>query len=283
MGKYNAGVEQLQKDLKKLGFDPGTIDGLMGPRTRAAMKAFGKKEGLDPTNPGFYSRVHEEAIEDELDVPKSFEDDTDDGDDDITPASPARGEEVGTVSPVIHKVKGKLSNRKSEPRDFTKQQDCQVHITDYWPGENCVNMKTNLYVSTKAVYEVHPIEACIVKNYATLYHIEIAGVNDDRRVVKVGDKTYVREVMVWDEHREDLLEEAMVYTVESFRARGIEICFITHKQTFKHRMTDPRETIAQAVYRICKKHGFKLNFKKTRGSGTSAECWVPAGEPAVLN
>ena len=39
----------LQQALKDKGFDPGPADGKMGPRTRAAMRDFQKKEGLNAT------------------------------------------------------------------------------------------------------------------------------------------------------------------------------------------------------------------------------------------
>jgi len=41
-----AGVKELQTQLKRMGFDPGTVDGVMGPRTKAAVKEFQKQNGL---------------------------------------------------------------------------------------------------------------------------------------------------------------------------------------------------------------------------------------------
>ena len=41
-------IRQIQCLLAYLGYDPGTIDGAYGPRTRAAVKAFQQAEGLDP-------------------------------------------------------------------------------------------------------------------------------------------------------------------------------------------------------------------------------------------
>jgi peptidoglycan hydrolase-like protein with peptidoglycan-binding domain len=275
--KPDFAILQLQTDLLALGFDPKGLDGRMGDNTRAAMKAFAKREGLDPTNPGFYARVHEEATEAAQLIPASFDDDTDDGPSGDEVAPPACGAEVGTVAPVIYRVKGKLSNRKPDARDLTKKQRVQLHITDYWPGENCVGMKTNLYVSEKAVYEVHPLSAVIVKNYSDLYHIEVAGVTKERRVVVEKGVTYSRRVMIWTPEREALLEMAMVYTVESFRAAGVEPEFCTHRQTYKKRAIDPEIEIAQAAYRIAARHGFRLDYEWTRGSGQSAEKWYPAG------
>jgi len=273
----NTRILTLQQDLKALGFDPGPLDGLMGKRTRAAMKAFAQREGLDPTNPLFYERVHEEATESEQEIPASFDEDTDgDGIPDHEDALPAVPRTIDTVAPIIHRVKGKLSNRKPDPRDLTKRQRCQIHITDYWAKESCVSMKTNLYVSTKAAYEVHPIGAVIIKNYSDLYHIEVEGVTKERRVVVEKGRTYTRPVMVWTEEREEILEMAVVYTAELFRAQGIEIEFITHRQTYK-RPIDPEIEIAQALYRICAKHGLWCNFDYVRGSGQSAALWYPAG------
>ena len=42
-------VEAVQRMLKEKGHDPGEIDGLMGPRTRQAIKDFQQKEGLTPS------------------------------------------------------------------------------------------------------------------------------------------------------------------------------------------------------------------------------------------
>jgi len=45
-GMESDGVYQLQTQLKGMGFDPGTADGVMGPRTKAAIKEFQKANGL---------------------------------------------------------------------------------------------------------------------------------------------------------------------------------------------------------------------------------------------
>lgn len=42
-------IRFAQSDLKRHGFDPGTIDGVLGPRTRAAIAAFQRAEHLPPT------------------------------------------------------------------------------------------------------------------------------------------------------------------------------------------------------------------------------------------
>jgi peptidoglycan hydrolase-like protein with peptidoglycan-binding domain len=42
-------VKQVQQALKDKGHDPGDIDGVMGPKTQAALKDFQKKEGLKET------------------------------------------------------------------------------------------------------------------------------------------------------------------------------------------------------------------------------------------
>ena len=39
-------VVNLQKSLKKLGFDPGVIDGIFGGKTEAAVKQFQASKGL---------------------------------------------------------------------------------------------------------------------------------------------------------------------------------------------------------------------------------------------
>jgi peptidoglycan hydrolase-like protein with peptidoglycan-binding domain len=42
-------VETAQKTLKQQGHDPGTVDGVMGPQTVAALRAYQKQQGLDVT------------------------------------------------------------------------------------------------------------------------------------------------------------------------------------------------------------------------------------------
>lgn len=42
-------VRAVQEALKDKGFDPGDIDGAMGPKTRAALQDFQRKEGLNVT------------------------------------------------------------------------------------------------------------------------------------------------------------------------------------------------------------------------------------------
>lgn len=41
-------TKEIQTALKNAGFDPGTIDGKMGPKTRQAVKEFQKTKGLNP-------------------------------------------------------------------------------------------------------------------------------------------------------------------------------------------------------------------------------------------
>ena len=42
-------IERVQKSLKANGHDPGPIDGVNGPRTAAALKAYQKAQGLEAT------------------------------------------------------------------------------------------------------------------------------------------------------------------------------------------------------------------------------------------
>ena len=46
---HRAEVTEMQKALKEQGHDPGPIDGVMGPRTRAALRDYQRKEGLTAT------------------------------------------------------------------------------------------------------------------------------------------------------------------------------------------------------------------------------------------
>lgn len=42
---YSESVANIQRDLAQLGYDPGPVDGLMGPRTRAAIARFEDAQG----------------------------------------------------------------------------------------------------------------------------------------------------------------------------------------------------------------------------------------------
>jgi peptidoglycan hydrolase-like protein with peptidoglycan-binding domain len=42
-------VRDVQQALKDKGYDPGAIDGIQGPQTTAALKAYQKAEGLEAT------------------------------------------------------------------------------------------------------------------------------------------------------------------------------------------------------------------------------------------
>lgn len=46
MAKASEEVKKIQQALKKAGFDPGAIDGMMGKKTRGAVMAFQKANGL---------------------------------------------------------------------------------------------------------------------------------------------------------------------------------------------------------------------------------------------
>jgi peptidoglycan hydrolase-like protein with peptidoglycan-binding domain len=54
----------FQTDLKKLGFDPGALDGVMGRQGRSALRAWQKARGLAPD--GFATEALLERIEREL-------------------------------------------------------------------------------------------------------------------------------------------------------------------------------------------------------------------------
>jgi peptidoglycan hydrolase-like protein with peptidoglycan-binding domain len=43
------GVRAVQNSLRAKGFDPGRIDGVVGPLTREAIKAFQSRYGMKPT------------------------------------------------------------------------------------------------------------------------------------------------------------------------------------------------------------------------------------------
>lgn len=45
---FTPAIKDIQTALKKSGFDPGAVDGKMGPRTRQAIKEFQRTKGLVP-------------------------------------------------------------------------------------------------------------------------------------------------------------------------------------------------------------------------------------------
>ena len=49
LAEDRAAIESVQKTLKEKGHDPGPVDGVMGPQTTAALRAYQKKQGLEVT------------------------------------------------------------------------------------------------------------------------------------------------------------------------------------------------------------------------------------------
>ena len=46
---YNELIARVQRKLKRLGYDPGPIDGQLGPTTRAALRKFQRANNMEPT------------------------------------------------------------------------------------------------------------------------------------------------------------------------------------------------------------------------------------------
>jgi membrane-bound lytic murein transglycosylase B len=42
-------IKSLQRELKRAGYDPGVMDGKLGPSTRRALRRFQEAHGLSPT------------------------------------------------------------------------------------------------------------------------------------------------------------------------------------------------------------------------------------------
>ena len=53
----------MQERLAAAGFDPGPADGVVGARTRAALRAFQEARGLDPTGEPDGSSLAELGVE----------------------------------------------------------------------------------------------------------------------------------------------------------------------------------------------------------------------------
>ena len=71
LGAYDAHVEQAQRILTELGFEPGSIDGLIGGRTRRAVKAFQNDVGMPAS--GRLTRATRKALRDALNVHRTPE------------------------------------------------------------------------------------------------------------------------------------------------------------------------------------------------------------------
>lgn len=59
-------VFMIQQSLRKLGYDPGPLDGVIGPKTRAAVKQFEDDRGLPETGeiaPTLFVQVLDEAVD----------------------------------------------------------------------------------------------------------------------------------------------------------------------------------------------------------------------------
>ena len=48
-GGYSELIARVQRKLKRLGYDPGPIDGQLGPSTRAALRKFQRANNMPPT------------------------------------------------------------------------------------------------------------------------------------------------------------------------------------------------------------------------------------------
>jgi len=78
-GDSGQDIAQLQRALERVGFDPGPIDGIYGPRTEAAVVAFYRSRGYDPLAPSpeqeAAAREAENAYADVRDQVHSLEED----------------------------------------------------------------------------------------------------------------------------------------------------------------------------------------------------------------
>jgi peptidoglycan hydrolase-like protein with peptidoglycan-binding domain len=66
---YSPRVKEIQEILKEVGFEPGSIDGVMGGQTRAAIKEFQKKKSLKPS--GKIDSTTQLALNREKEITKS--------------------------------------------------------------------------------------------------------------------------------------------------------------------------------------------------------------------
>ncbi len=57
-------AKALQEDLKRLGYDPGPVDGILGGQVRAALRAYQDARGLKPD--GFATQALLQRMEREL-------------------------------------------------------------------------------------------------------------------------------------------------------------------------------------------------------------------------
>jgi peptidoglycan hydrolase-like protein with peptidoglycan-binding domain len=90
LARAGADIERVQTALKQNGHDPGPIDGVSGPRTTAALKAYQKAQGLEPTG-----RLDEATLA-KLDTPaKSASTSQTGGDTRPSPVDPAQATKTG--------------------------------------------------------------------------------------------------------------------------------------------------------------------------------------------
>jgi peptidoglycan hydrolase-like protein with peptidoglycan-binding domain len=66
-GDEGEDIEQLQTALTRLGFDPGIVDGVYGPDTEAAVKAFYESQGYEPIPPDQALVDQVEALQETVD------------------------------------------------------------------------------------------------------------------------------------------------------------------------------------------------------------------------
>ena len=93
--RHRATVRDVQRRLTDLGYDPGPADGILGPRTRAAIRAFQAGRGLSETG----EPSEELAAQLRLAHPKKIE------------REPAMGD-------VLEPDRSRQATRRQVPRDF---------------------------------------------------------------------------------------------------------------------------------------------------------------------
>ena len=86
----DADVERAQKALKQSGHDPGPIDGVAGPRTTSALKAYQQTNGLEASG-----RLDAATRAKLADSPTSASKTEAGGDARPSPADPAQGSKTG--------------------------------------------------------------------------------------------------------------------------------------------------------------------------------------------
>jgi len=196
-------VKRVQALLLKLGYEPGSIDGVLGAQTRTAIKAFQEHEGMPSTG-----EVDDRLIAQLIAVarrrkPEKIEPE-------IRRASPEADKRISHPSDVLPKMPGPLASQELRPQDVYRNVKDSVVLL--------VAAKSRKQISQGSAVAVSPRH--LLTNYHVIKNQSFIFVKLDQEVIKarLARKNEERDVCVL------VLEESKLSPIKGVRKfRELEI------------------------------------------------------------